>query len=303
MRMKDVLARTGLTDRAVRLYIENGLLSPRQESNYAGRKSIEFSEEDVETLEVIATLRKSGFSLSDIHRMQEDPSCAREVLEGHRCALTEEIEQKRQILQKLSAIPADAPVNCRTIADGIRACASSQIIPKEDSIMSFRELKTLLHRRTTSLLTFVFLLIGFAGLLSVTVRAAFAEKHLGEGLKLVYAFHWESLVTYMGGFIAVLLILAAAACALAYIVRGKRSLQISTLVLTAASALILLLLPTAVKEGMFFYEFMDYRFSLMHGVFFANEVWFDRIIQCLKFVPLVLAGILTAVGLCKDEPQ
>ncbi len=66
MRMKDVLARTGLTDRAVRLYIENGLLSPRQESNYAGRKSIEFSEEDVETLEVIATLRKSGFSLSPI---------------------------------------------------------------------------------------------------------------------------------------------------------------------------------------------------------------------------------------------
>ncbi len=63
MRMKDVLARTGLTDRAVRLYIENGLLSPRQESNYAGRKSIDFSEEDVETLEVIATLRKSGFSL------------------------------------------------------------------------------------------------------------------------------------------------------------------------------------------------------------------------------------------------
>lgn len=303
MRMKDVLARTGLTDRAVRLYIENGLLSPRQESNYAGRKSIDFSEEDVETLEVIATLRKSGFSLSDIHRMQEDPSCAREVLDGHRRALTEEIEQKKQILQKLSVIPLDTPVNCRTIADGIRACASSQIIPKEDSNMSFRELKTLLHRRTTSLLTFVFLLIGFVGLLSVTVRAAFAEKHLDGGLQLYYTFHWESLVTYMGGFIAVLLILAAAVCALAYIVRGKRSLQISTLVLTVASALILLLLPAAVKEGMFFYEFMDYRFSLMHGVFFANEVWFDRIIQWLKFVPLVLASVLTAVGLCKDEPR
>ena len=169
--------------------------------------------------------------------------------------------------------------------------------------MSFRELKTLLHRRTTSLLTFVFLLIGFAGLLSVTVRAAFAEKRLGGGLQLDYAFHWESLATYMGGFIAVLLTLAAAVCALAYILRGKRSLQISTLVLTVASALILLLLPAAVKEGMFFYEFMDYRFSLMHGVFFANEVWFDRIIQCLKFVPLALASVLTAVGLCKDEPR
>ena len=63
MRMKDVLARTGLSERAVRLYIENGLLSPRQDSSYAGRKSITFSEEDVEALEVIATLRRAGFSL------------------------------------------------------------------------------------------------------------------------------------------------------------------------------------------------------------------------------------------------
>ena len=303
MRMKDVLARTGLSDRAVRLYIENGLLSPRQDSSYAGRKSITFSEEDVEALEVIATLRRAGFSLSDIRRMQEDPSCAREVLDGHRDALTEEIAQKQEILQKLSSIPADTPVTCRMIADGIRASTSSQTVPKEDSNMSFRELKTLLSRRTTSLLTFVFLLLGVAGLFSVTVRAAFAKMRFGGGFKLDYAFHWESLVTYMGGFIAVLLILAAAGCALAYILRGKRSLQISTLVLTLASALTLLLLPAAVKEGMFFYEFIDYRFSFMHGIFFSAERWFDILIQCLKFIPLAAAAILTAVGLYKDEPR
>ena len=171
--------------------------------------------------------------------------------------------------------------------------------------MSFRELKTLLSRRTTSLLTFVFLLFGLADLFSVTVRAAFAKTRVlvGGGFKLDYAFHWESLVTYMGGFIAVLLILAAAVCAFAYIVRGKRSLQISTLVLTLASALILLLLPAAVKEGMLFYEFIDYRFSFMHGIFFSNEAWFDILIQSLKFIPLVLAAILTAVGLHKDESR
>ena len=171
--------------------------------------------------------------------------------------------------------------------------------------MSFRELKTLLSRRTTSLLTFLFLLLGVAGLFSVTVRAAFAKTRVlvGGGFKLDYAFNWESLVTYMGGFIAVLLILAAAVCAFAYILRGKRSLQISTLVLTLASALILLLLPAAVKEGMLFYEFIDYRFSFMHGIFFSNEAWFDILIQSLKFVPLAVAAILTAVGLYKDESR
>ena len=305
MRMKDVLARTGLSDRAVRLYIENGLLSPRQDSSYAGRKSITFSEEDVEILEVIATLRRAGFSLSDIRRMQEDPSCAGEVLDGHRAALTEEIEQKQQILRMLSSIPADIPLSCRTIADGIRASASSQTIPKEDSNMSFRELKTLLRRHTTSLLAFVFLLIGFIGLFSVTVRAAFAKTRVlvGGGFRLDYAFSWESLVTYMGGFAAVLLVLAAAVCALLYILRKKRSLQIGTLVLTVASALILLLLPAAVKEGMFFYEFVDYRFSFMHAIFFSNEAWFEWIIQCLKFIPIAAAAILSAVSLYKDESK
>ena len=171
--------------------------------------------------------------------------------------------------------------------------------------MSFRELKTLLRRHTTSLLAFVFLLIGFIGLFSVTVRAAFAKTRVlvGGGFRLDYAFSWESLVTYMGGFIAVLLVLAAAVCALLYILRKKRSLQIGTLVLTAASALILLLLPAAVKEGMFFYEFVDYRFSFMHAIFFSNEAWFEWIIQCLKFIPIAAAAILSAVSLYKDESK
>ncbi len=59
MQIKEVTARTGLTDRAIRLYIENGLVRPRQEFNYAGRRSISFDEEDVRTLEAVATLRLS----------------------------------------------------------------------------------------------------------------------------------------------------------------------------------------------------------------------------------------------------
>ena len=36
MKMKEVLAQTGLTDRAVRLYIDNGLIAPDIEENYSG---------------------------------------------------------------------------------------------------------------------------------------------------------------------------------------------------------------------------------------------------------------------------
>ena len=41
MKIKQVMAKTGLTDRAIRLYIENELVKPECDENYNGRKSIE----------------------------------------------------------------------------------------------------------------------------------------------------------------------------------------------------------------------------------------------------------------------
>ena len=73
MRMKEICERTGLTDRAVRLYIENGLVFPERTASYSGRESIRFSEEDAAVLSRIATLRKTAFSIADIRTMTETP--------------------------------------------------------------------------------------------------------------------------------------------------------------------------------------------------------------------------------------
>ncbi len=78
MKMKEVLLQTGLTDRAVRLYIENGLLTPNNEKSYSGRNSYDFTEEDVAVLQQIALLRKAEFSPEQIKLLQqggEDPVC------------------------------------------------------------------------------------------------------------------------------------------------------------------------------------------------------------------------------------
>ena len=40
MKIKDVITETGLTDRAIRLYIENSLVSPSCSENYAGRNAV-----------------------------------------------------------------------------------------------------------------------------------------------------------------------------------------------------------------------------------------------------------------------
>ena len=62
VKIKEVIANTGLTDRAIRLYIENGLVTPENEKSYNGRNNYNFTQADVECFEKIALLRKADFS-------------------------------------------------------------------------------------------------------------------------------------------------------------------------------------------------------------------------------------------------
>ena len=66
MKIKAVCEQTGLTDRTIRYYIEEGLISPFYTENYLGRKNFNFSEADVAMLKDIAILRKFGFSIAEI---------------------------------------------------------------------------------------------------------------------------------------------------------------------------------------------------------------------------------------------
>lgn len=70
MKIKEVIKETGLTDRAIRLYIENELVKPEYDENYNGRKSIDFSENDIQQLKNIALLRKADFSIPEIKSLQ-----------------------------------------------------------------------------------------------------------------------------------------------------------------------------------------------------------------------------------------
>ena len=48
MKIKEVCEKTGVTDKAIRTYIKNGLVFPDYEENYPGRKKFDFSEADIE---------------------------------------------------------------------------------------------------------------------------------------------------------------------------------------------------------------------------------------------------------------
>ena len=80
MKMKEVISLTGLTDRAVRLYMEKGLVTPPYTENYNGRKNYDFSPQDIACLQNIALLRRAGFSIAEIQRMQQNTAAIPQVL-------------------------------------------------------------------------------------------------------------------------------------------------------------------------------------------------------------------------------
>lgn len=98
MKIKDVCVQTGLTDRAVRFYIEKGLLSPDAQRK-GGRQYRDYTHEDVRRLLLISTLRKAGFSIDEIAGMQQDPGIIARTAEA-RCGELERDMQSQDALAR-----------------------------------------------------------------------------------------------------------------------------------------------------------------------------------------------------------
>ena len=71
MKMKEVCAQTGLTERAVRFYVQEKLVVPLAQRR-GGRTWLDFSPNHVDRLKAISTLRKAGFTLEEIRSMITD---------------------------------------------------------------------------------------------------------------------------------------------------------------------------------------------------------------------------------------
>ena len=107
MKIKEVCAKTGLTDRTVRFYIEEGLIFPAYTENYLGRKAFDFSESDVEALRDIAVLREFDFSVEEIRRLLNDPESSGEVIADVRARTEERVAAGRQHAQALAALDGE----------------------------------------------------------------------------------------------------------------------------------------------------------------------------------------------------
>lgn len=134
MKIGAVCEQTGLTDRTVRYYTEEGLLNPGYTKNYLGRKTFDFSEEDVAMLKDIAVLRKYGFAIPEIKSILEDPAKSVEIIEALRQKKQETIQSEQELLDALLALEQGRAYTVPELAEALNTPKlATQKLPDDDN--------------------------------------------------------------------------------------------------------------------------------------------------------------------------
>lgn len=138
MKIKDVIEQTGLTDKAIRLYINNGLAAPSIEENYSGRKSIDFSDADIERLKNVALLRKAGFSIGEIKAFLEDENNINEIVSKFIDAKEKDIQRDTEIVNTLSKMIKEK-LTFEKLCMSLNGTSEEKEVPEEDMHLSRSE--------------------------------------------------------------------------------------------------------------------------------------------------------------------
>ncbi len=313
MRMKEICAATGLTDRAVRLYIENGLVHPERQTSYSGRDSISFSQHDLEALKQIAILRKADFSIAQISRMQREPDSIGEIIEEHRNRLSQELEQKTALLKLIDEIKDDKSnlSELESLTKALSSSAETQILPKEDNMMTRHEMNRKTVRKILMPITLAASLWGTIGMASLIINVLrysggitlkpgggyLYENNFSSDL-LIRNFPYLLGLAFFVGMLVLLglfiwrmdkrLLLAAYGCMLVgCVIIGATSIYMSKL---SGSA--------TVSGSLYLAEFMAARYGWLgnSAAFMTGSVFGEIIIRAVKYVPFVISGILGVVS-------
>lgn len=132
LKIKEVIGLTGLTDRAIRLYIENGLIAPENQRSYTGRNSYDFTDADVKTLRQISLLRKADFSIEQIKALQSGGEAAQKTLLEYLEAKKEALTTGQKIVSALETLPLDTAPDVYSICAIIESSLRDQPVPQED---------------------------------------------------------------------------------------------------------------------------------------------------------------------------
>lgn len=124
MKMKEVCTRSGLTEKAVRLYCERGLVHPEKYWE-RGREYLVFSDHNLRELAIVSELRRAEFSLDEIALMLENPERCGDVLAGWRGRVTEQNQRLSQAKERLGDVSTHENLSAQQLAELLGAKITS----------------------------------------------------------------------------------------------------------------------------------------------------------------------------------
>jgi DNA-binding transcriptional MerR regulator len=160
MKIKSVCEQTGLTDKAVRYYIQNGLVFPIYKENYTGRKNYNFSNDDVERLKKISIMRKYDFSINSIKNIIDDEGCIKNILNMHISEMKSKTDNDIKMINELIETSINNPQTLNELCSGLNN--SNYIVksvPKLDNEALYKRLYNSLKKEVKILSIFLVLLI------------------------------------------------------------------------------------------------------------------------------------------------
>ena len=99
MRIKEASALTGLAERTIRFYEEEGLFEPKKKYSN-GRYYRDYSQDDIRDLKMLATLRQAGFTMDEIRKMQNENGVISDTL----TALSLRLDEQKSSAETMAGI-------------------------------------------------------------------------------------------------------------------------------------------------------------------------------------------------------
>lgn len=142
MKIKEVCQQTGLTKRTVRFYEAQNLFTPAK-TFQNGREFRDYSPENIQELQKIATLRRARLSVDEIRRMQECPQDTTAIFRDYRARLRDEKLELEGILAAVDAIAEEELASADDLADRMEHVTTDLPLPAVDVRPHFRYLDDL----------------------------------------------------------------------------------------------------------------------------------------------------------------
>ena len=135
MKIKEVAAQTGLTEKAIRFYESKKLITP-QTYELNGRTFRAYTEENIRTLTEIAVLRRAFFSVGQIQEILGDPSRTEEVFRAYRDSLCTDYAAMTPLIGRLESGDIPPMRNIADVADFLGRESDTQAPPPKELRLS-----------------------------------------------------------------------------------------------------------------------------------------------------------------------